>query len=136
MPLDIVYKKIIAERDPVVSAKKRSISVNSQIQKVSEIKLGDTQGLDVEFSLVANYSPNMGKIEIVGDILIFSPKLEEMYDKNENGEITLKPLTQRDVHQAILNDPLMLAISLAREVKLPSPHQLPKIEYQEQRKEQ
>ena len=83
MPLDIVYKKIIAERDPVVSAKKRSISVNSQIQKVSEIKLGDTQGLDVELSLVANYSPNMGKIEIVGDILIFSPKLEEMYDKNE-----------------------------------------------------
>lgn len=127
MPIQVVYKKIIAEKDPQIVAPDKKISVNSQIGKMRKMNLGSMPALAVEFSLMAEYAPKVGKIEVIGDLILFTDNLEETYTENENGEIDLSPLAKKDVHQAILNDPLMLSISMARELKLPSPHQMPRV---------
>ena len=107
--------------------KKITVSMKPEITQISAIKgnvLGTTDLVSIRFKYSINYSPDAGKIEIEGAI-IYKPRDQALILK----QWKTKKMDDRDVlilMNAIYQECTIKSLTLAHEVKLPTPLKLPK----------
>jgi hypothetical protein len=135
MPIvDIALTKLEAHReDPVKDEDlKEGIKVNSQtnIDKISKDKFGSLgEALFIDYSYNVQYTPNVGGIEVKGQLVFYAKKLSQVCE-NKDGKITLNPETFEQVQNAILANSAVQSIILAKEIKLPPSISLPRVQVQ------
>jgi|GEM_PF-6089107 len=106
-----------------------SVSTNSRVGPVVFEEIGGQKVLSMKWGLDVEYAPSVGKIVVEGKVYI-SGDIDKVTVKNGNTTV-LVPDEARQVHQAILRLPLIVAINLAREVALPLPMNFPTVEVEE-----
>ena len=124
--------KIEAERSPEIKGK---ISINNNVRvtevETAELFLGKSNqaGIRFRFEYISSYEPKVGKIVLKGDLVAVEEdvKVKEIVDgwkKNKK----LSPDVMAQVMNSLLGKCSIQAILLSREVSLPSPIQLPKVQ--------
>ena len=125
--------KLNAERNMKSVSQKVGINNNITIKEVAEhdFMLGSSkqQGLRFSFVFNCNYTPDIGSIDVEGDVLVLE-------DEEETKKVLHEWKTNKRVHgdyaENILNSALMRsniqAIKISQDLNLPSPVPLPRIE--------
>jgi len=125
------FLKISAERKAELKGK-IGVGNNVVLKKVSKseigIRLEKEQAIEIEFAFTSTYSPEVGKIEMVGKILLLEPKdvAEKIVAEWEKTK-KLPPLMMQQVFTTILRKCNIQAIVMAEEIGLPSPIKLPEV---------
>ncbi|MDP7610434.1 MAG: hypothetical protein QGH19_01555 [Candidatus Woesearchaeota archaeon] len=126
------FIKINAERKPVI---KGEIKINNNVSvkdvETHEIHLGKTkqEGLKVSFEFTSKYEPSVGEIKLLGEVIFLeeSRKIKEIHDAWKKDKKLPK-----EILTSILNNVLgrcnIQAMVLSRDVNLPPPLPLPKVQ--------
>ena len=125
------FTKFVCERKDL-AAGKIGIKNNIVIKDVNEIKLplgkNKEDGLKFIFQFVSNYTPDIGNIEITGE-LMYLGKGTEVTDILKEWKKAKK--VPQEVMQQILNQILtrcnIQALVLSRDINLPPPIPLPRV---------
>ncbi len=128
--LNIVLNEIKAARK---STPKGNINVtnNVKISDLNETSIGTDKtrkAINVGFMYTSEYAPNIGNIEIKGEVLIIedakqADKLLDGWKKNKK----LDHETAANILNNVMNKCTFEALFLSRELGLPAPIQLPRI---------
>jgi hypothetical protein len=122
--------KLHASRN--VDAKGGQIKINNNVSLKSvedmDFAVEGKKGLKFSFSFVCNYEPELGKIEVEGQVL-FVDSEEKVNEIKESWEKDKK--VPMDVMEQIINAALhkgnIQAIKVSEDINLPSPLPLPKV---------
>lgn len=126
------FTKILAERNEDVRGK-INISNNVSIKNVEEadLSLGKTgqKGLKFSFEFISKYDPKVGNVLLEGNVLYVGDqkKVKEIFsgwkkDKKIPDDVV------KGVLGVILNKCNIQALILSRDINIPSPVPLPKVE--------
>ncbi|NQV09495.1 hypothetical protein HQ529_06620 [Candidatus Woesearchaeota archaeon] len=126
------FTKLLAEKNEDVKGK-ISISNNVSIKNVEEAKLNlgksDQSGLKFAFEFTSKYEPKAGNILIEGNLLFVGEQKEVkevMTSWKKDKKIPEKIL--QGVLEVVLNKCNIEALILSRDINIPSPVPLPKVE--------
>ena len=126
------FLKISAERKPS-NNQNINIESNASVTNVEELQSIDPKKtmLRIEFTFLCKYEPSVGKVEITGELLEiydkdFGTKVLEYWAKEKKlyGEIL------QDVFNTMLTRSNVEAIIISRDLGLPSPIQMPRVDIQ------
>jgi len=124
--------KIEAERALQVKGK-ISIKNNIQIKDIekADLFLGKSkqEGIRFRFEYISDYEPKAGKIMLVGELIAVeeADKVKEIIDSwKKDKKVSAEVMTQ--VLNSVLNKCNIQAIILSKEIGLPPPVQLPKVQ--------
>ena len=125
------FTKINVERKEF-SKGKINISNNVTVQSIEESSFSigqeEQKSLRVTFLFVSSYEPNVGLIELTGDLIYIEDKgrIAEIYkDWKDKKKIDKDVMTE--LLNVVLNRCNIQALILARDINLPSPIPLPKV---------
>ncbi|MEK6938796.1 MAG: hypothetical protein AABX04_07180 [Nanoarchaeota archaeon] len=122
--------KMNAERNLESAGGQIKINNNVSIKNVEDLafEVEGKTGLKFTFSFICNYEPDLGKIEVEGQILFVDVKSK--IDEVKKGWEKDKRIPM-DVMEQVINAALhkgnIQAIKVSEEVNLPSPLPLPKV---------
>ena len=128
--VNINLHKVHAERN--IDAKGGQIKINNNVslkdlEEMNFVAEGK-KGLKFTFGFTCEYEPNLGKIEVEGQVLYVD--LEKMIDTIKKGWDKDKKVPM-DVMEQIVNAALhkgnIQAIKISEDISLPSPLPLPKV---------
>lgn len=133
MPIvDFIFDKLEANRSSKkIGPTEIKISNNFGLKEVTKEKipgLGDCVITSFEFK--TDYEPDLGNIIIQGRVIYHDKNLKNVV-KEEKGNLVLKEQAFEDVNNAVLRSSTIQALVLSKEMRLPSPVQLPKVSLQE-----
>ncbi len=116
---------------------KLNIKNNIRIKKVekTELALGNVKenGLKFTFEYVSDYSPNIASINIFGEVLFLADeKTIKQAEKDWKAEKKVAKELVQPVLNAALTKSNIQAIMLSKEINLPPPIPLPKVESRSQ----
>jgi len=124
------FLKVDAERKPTGNTAV-NIESNAGVTTVTELPVIDSKKalLRFEFNFVVKYEPGIGKIELSGEVVYlydkeFGVKVLEHWAKEKNLPAEVMP----EVFNTILARSNMQAIVLSRDMGLPSPIQMPRVD--------
>ena len=136
MPIvKINLNKVHAERD--INAKGGQVKINNNVSlnDVSELSFAveGKKGLKFNFAFNCKYEPNLGKIDVEGQVLFVDQEatikeIKDIWDKDKR--VPLKIMEQ--IVNAALHKGNIQAIKISEDVSLPSPLPLPKVKGLEQ----
>jgi hypothetical protein len=123
--------KVHAERDLDAKGGQIKINNNVSVKNVEEMSFAveGKKGLKFTFSFNCTYEPNLGKIDVEGQVLFVEDEakineIKETWDKDK--KIPMDIMEQ--VVNAALHKGNIQAIKISEEVSLPSPLPLPKVQ--------
>lgn len=116
--------KVSAERGKINSPNMQ-VEVSPTIGKVTIEKAGDSELIKVPYTLKIKYG-DAGHITVAGDTYFVGESSELV----KNGALTDSELL-RQVYQRLFVEPMVLAISIAKELTLPLPVQMPNVKVDE-----
>ncbi|MBT6774875.1 hypothetical protein HOA91_05910 [Candidatus Woesearchaeota archaeon] len=123
--------KVHAERDLDAKGGQIKINNNVSVKNVEEMSFAveGKKGLKFTFSFNCNYEPNLGKIDVEGQVLFVEDEakineIKETWDKDK--KIPMDIMEQ--IVNAALHKGNIQAIKISEEVSLPSPLPLPKVQ--------
>ncbi|MGM5480029.1 MAG: hypothetical protein ACQESC_01055 [Nanobdellota archaeon] len=129
--LNFSFTKILVEKNKKQS-KKVSINSGLNIKDVEEsnvVKGSKQRAFRISFSYTANYSPEIGKILLEGDLLYLADESTATTISNEWKD---KKSLPKDIALVVFNRILhqcnVEALILSKEINLPAPVKLPKIQ--------
>jgi hypothetical protein len=130
--LGLKFNKLLVER---INPPKGKISINHNISVVevndSDLFLGTAKQtvLNVDFKFTADYDPKIAKIEIDGTLTYFEKpeKVKECVEKWKKDKKMPDDILN-DILNHIVSKSNLEALFLAREVNLPPPIALPKVQ--------
>jgi len=122
--------RVDAERNLESAGGQIKINNNVSIKNVEDLSfdVDGKKGLKFTFSFNCNYEPDLGRIEVEGQILFVESsakikEIKEAWEKNKR--------IPNDVMEQVINAALhkgnIQAIKISEEVSLPSPLPLPKV---------
>tara|TARA_B100000315_G_C14154846_1_gene397354 strand:- start:5 stop:418 length:414 start_codon:yes stop_codon:yes gene_type:complete len=126
------FTKINAERKPII---KGEIKINNNVSvkgvETHEIQLGKTkqEGLKVSFEFTSKYEPSVGEIKLLGEVIFLeeSRKIKEIHEAWKKDKKLPK-----EILTSVLNNVLgrcnIQAMVLSRDINLPPPLPLPKVQ--------
>lgn len=133
MPVvDIRFYKLEANRAENFKTDKnqKGISVESN-SKMNDIAKKEVPGLGdaivVDFEYTTNYTPKVGNVSIKGKCVYSSKNLDKDITEEKKKKIKLMPEVFAEIQNVILASSSIQALILAKELKLPSPVQLPRV---------
>jgi hypothetical protein len=135
--IDVRFTKLEAVRAEKVKASKdqKGVSVESN-SKMNEILKKEVPGLGeaviVNFEYNTTYTPEIGNIKIEGRCVYSSKNLENEITEEKKKKIKLMPEVFEEIQNVILASASIQALLLAKELKLPSPVQLPRVKIGEE----
>ncbi|MFH1440236.1 MAG: hypothetical protein ABIG89_06710 [Candidatus Woesearchaeota archaeon] len=125
------FTKINVERKEF-SKGKVNISNNVTVQDIEESSFSvgqeEQKSLKLTFQFTSTYEPNVGLIELIGDLIFIEEKerIMEIYDNwKEKKKVDKDVMTE--ILNVVLNRCNIQALILARDINLPSPIPLPKV---------
>lgn len=125
------FTRMVVERNSS-SEGKINISNNVGVKDVkdAQVNLGGTtnSGVRFIFTFVSTYDPGVGKIELEGDVIAIDEKhaIEQLI-KGWNDKKEIPQIVMSDVLNHILNRCNVQALIMSRDINLPSPIPLPKV---------
>lgn len=124
--LNYKVKKITAEKTKAdaksIELSSSSVIVSAKLAK--DKRIGDY--LHVNFRYTAEYSPEVGKIEIEGSLWFQHPKLKTVVSEVK-GKVDLQKDAMGEISNGIIQDSILEATDIARKLQLPPPLQLPTV---------
>ncbi|MBU0460427.1 MAG: hypothetical protein KKH52_05115 [Nanoarchaeota archaeon] len=126
--------RVLAERD--LNAKGGQININNNvaIKNVEDMAFSadGKKGLKFNFAFNCNYQPDLGKIEVEGQVLFVEKEakineIKEGWDKDKR----IPQEVMEQIINAALHKGNIQAIKISEEVDLPSPLPLPKVKSME-----
>ena len=126
--------KVIAERD--LKAKGGQIKINNNVSLINvedmDFSVEGKKGLKFTFGFNCSYEPNLGKIEVEGQVLYVDEdkKIDEVKEGWEKEKRVPMDIMEQIVNAALHKGNIQ-AIKISEEVNLPSPLPLPKVKTQE-----
>ena len=133
------FLKFDAERKAPAVGGNIEINHNVSIKNVvkTNLNVGGNKSdvLRVEFDFVVNYSNNVGKIAIVGDVIYADTK--EIIEETAKGwdiDKKLNSLVHEEVVKFIYTKAIVKALELSDSLNLPSPIPMPKVNFSEKKK--
>ena len=99
---------------------------------VKRSKIGERDFLLVDFEFHTAYEPKIGEVKVSGTAFYTDDNLKDRYEEDKKGNIKIKPEVVGEVAQAIFGVPAILAVNMAKELRLPMPIQFPRIEMKKQ----
>ncbi|HIJ97761.1 TPA: hypothetical protein H1012_04170 [archaeon] len=134
--LDVILEKIEARRKKI-GAKPEEVRVSNN-SKITKIERSTVEGVGdailVHFEFTTTYYPDMGDIIIGGRLIYHDKKIKDML-KEEKGNLVFKDLAAfQEVQNIILRSSTMEALVIAKEMRLPSPIQLPAVVLEDKQK--
>jgi hypothetical protein len=131
-----LFTKINAEKKTAVN-QAVNIESNAGVTSVTELPSIDPKKslLKFEFNFIVKYEPSAGKIELNGEII-------EIYDKEFGTKVVahwekdkkMHPEVMQELFNNILSRSNMEAIIISRDMGLPSPIQMPRVDVKPQEK--
>ncbi len=122
--------KVLAERNLAAKGGQIKINNNVSLKDVKEMSFAveGKEGLKFEFAFNCNYEPNLGKIEVEGEVLFVddAKKVEEI-KKNWKKDKKVPQGIMESIVNAALHKGNIQAIKISEDVSLPSPLPLPKV---------
>ncbi len=125
MNFSITFRNLDARRVGVTTGQV-NINNNSTITSVQEVD----GRLSIGFAFSCNYEPNIGLVRVEGEVMVddSKEKVEKAVDEwNNSGRKKLPKEIAEKVHNVILSNCIIEASILARDVKLPAPVPMPKV---------
>ena len=126
----ISLHKVVAERDLKAKGGQIKINNNVSIQELEDMNFSveGRKGLKFNFAFNCSYEPNLGKIDVEGQVFFVDTedKIKEIKTNWEKNK-TLPPAVMEQVVNAALHKGNIQAIKISEEVNLPSPLPLPKV---------
>jgi hypothetical protein len=126
----INLNKINAERNLVAKVDKVSIKNNVSLKDVEAMDFDKDgkKGLKFSFTFDCNYEPELGKIEVAGQVFYMEEaklvnEIKESWDKDKR----IPTIVMEQIINAALHKGNIQAIKTAEDVNLPSPLPLPKV---------
>ncbi len=126
----ISLNKVVAERDLKSKGGQIKINNNVSIQDVEDMNFAveGRKGLKFNFAFNCAYEPNLGKIDVEGQVFYVEAEqkikeIKEGWDKNKR----VPPGIMEQIVNAALHKGNIQAIKISEEVNLPSPLPLPKV---------
>ena len=123
--------KVHAERDLDAKGGQIKINNNVSVKNVEDMSFAveGKKGLKFTFAFNCNYEPNLGKIDVEGQVLYVGEEakiseIKETWDKDK--KIPMEIMEQ--IVNAALHKGNIQAIKISEEVNLPSPLPLPKVQ--------
>ena len=123
--------KVNAERSLDSKGGQIKINNNVSIKNLEQMDFGvpGKKGLKFTFNFLCNYEPNLGKIDVEGQVVYVGEEklvneIKEGWDKDKK----IPPAITQEVVNAALHKGNIQAIKISEEVNLPSPLPLPKIQ--------
>ncbi|MBS3116637.1 hypothetical protein J4421_03505 [Candidatus Woesearchaeota archaeon] len=126
----INLNKVHASRD--LNAKGGQIKINNNVSlkelEEMDFAVDGKKGLKFNFAFVCNYEPDLGKIEVEGQVLYVNEekKIKEI-KTNWDKEKRIPLDVMEEVINAALHKGNIQAIKISEDVNLPSPLPLPKV---------
>ncbi|MBW2976350.1 hypothetical protein KY347_02805 [Candidatus Woesearchaeota archaeon] len=132
------FTKIDAEKK---EAAKGNISINNNVSikevKEKNLSLGNEKQkvLSFTFDFAAKYDPNVGSINLIGDVLYMedSKKVKEILDGWKKDKRLPKEIMTH-ILNTVLSKCNVQALILSEQINLPPPIPLPKVQQAEQKK--
>jgi len=123
--------KVNADRNLEAKGGQVKINNNVSIKNVEEMAFSveGKKGLKFNFAFNCNYEPDLGKIEVEGQVLFVDEvkKIQEILKSwNKDKRVPMDVMEQ--VVNAALHKGNIQAIKISEEVNLPSPLPLPKVQ--------
>ncbi|MFA6460651.1 MAG: hypothetical protein WCV90_00150 [Candidatus Woesearchaeota archaeon] len=126
--------KVVADRNLESAGGQIKINNNVSITKVEDLSFDveGKKGLKFTFSFHCSYEPDLGKIEVEGQILFVdtAAKIKEVKEGWDKGRRIPNDVMEQVVNAALHKGNIQ-AIKISEEVNLPSPLPLPKVKTQE-----
>ena len=124
------FTKLMAEKKKPVKGQ-INVSNNVSVKNVSEAKFGldpKKSSLKLEFVYTANYNPEVGKIELFGEIIILVEKKEsEDILKKWKKDKKIPAEFAKDVMNTLLSKCNIQAVIMSKDINLPAPIPMPKM---------
>ena len=125
--------KVNAERNLQAKSGQIKINNNVSIKNIEDLAFSveGKKGIKFTFAFNCNYEPNLGKIEVEGQVLYVDEeaKVKEIQDGwNKDKKIPMDIMEQ--IVNAALHKGNIQAIKISEEISLPSPLPLPKVKQQ------
>jgi len=124
--LRITYNNIEGRKTEKIS-QAVEVSTNTHIKDIRKEKLGAGDAIAIDFKLETDYKPNIGVLSVEGTVYYVSAELEKVI-KMEGTKIRLSPEVVKEIHTAILREPVIVAINTAERLGLPMPINFPMVE--------
>ena len=121
----VLYTSIKAEKTEKVT-KAVEVNTNTKIEDIKTEKIGAGEMLAVDFSLDTTYTPNVGKLEVKGTVYYAAEDLSKIMTKTGK-KINLEAEVMREIHTAILREPVIISINNAKNLGLPMPISFPAV---------
>ncbi len=122
--------KVHAERNLRAKGGQIRINNNVSVKDVEDMafSMEGKKGLRFTFSFICNYEPELGNIEVEGQVLyVDTDKKVEEIKKLWEKEKKIPPGVMEQIINASLHKGNIQAIKISEEVNLPSPLPLPKV---------
>jgi hypothetical protein len=108
------------------------VMTSAEPVNVTKKKIGKQDFLLVEFNLKTTYEPKIGELKVSGIAYYTDDKLDDKYEKDKKGNIRIKSQVIGEVAQIVFTTPAILAVNMAKELRLPMPIQFPRVEMKKQ----
>ncbi len=122
--------KVNAERNLNSKGGQIKINNNVSLKDVEEMSFATDgkKGLKFTFSFNCSYEPNLGKIDVEGQVFYLgdAKKVKEIKDGWDKNKTVPREVTE-EIINAALHKGNVQAIKISEEVSLPSPLPLPKV---------
>ncbi len=128
--IKINLHRISAERN--LNSKSQQVKINNNVSikdvETLDFSVDGKKGLKFTFSFMCNYEPDLGKIDVEGQVLFVEDEkrvaeIKKSWEKEKRIPV--------DITEAIVNAALhkgnIQAIKVSEEISLPSPLPLPKV---------
>jgi hypothetical protein len=132
------FTKINAERKPVTE-QNVNIESNAGVSNITELSSIDPKKtlIKFDFNYLCKFEPGLGKIEIAGEVV-------EIYDKDFATKVLDYWKVEKKIYGEVLQDVFnnilarsnMEAIFISRELGLPSPIQMPRVDLKQVEKKE
>ncbi|MEM0231196.1 MAG: hypothetical protein QXW00_00215 [Candidatus Woesearchaeota archaeon] len=135
MILGINFVKISAENKKRVAGQLQ-VNNNVQIKGVENAEIGGSQknsgGIKVSFTFTTTYTPDIGLIELEGELIAVEKKevAESAVKEWKKSKTLLKELV-KEIMDAILARATVEAVVISRELSLPPPIPFPRVNEQQ-----
>ncbi|NOR85196.1 hypothetical protein GQ473_03695 [archaeon] len=127
--LGINYNKLNAEKKTGINVK--NINTTPKIVNVKKSKLNGVGSkmdvLTIGFEFKTEYTPNAGTIDITGDIIYTSDKIEEINNSWEKDK-KLPPKTQIEIINHLFKNVSIKALNISDMLRMPPVVNLPRLE--------
>jgi hypothetical protein len=124
------FTKIVAERKPV-GEQAVNIESNAAVVNIGEMPVIDPKKtvIKFDFNFIVKYEPDAGKIELEGELIeLFDKDFGVKVIEHWNAEKNVHPEIMQEVFNNILGRSNVQSIVLSRDMSLPSPIQMPRVD--------